>query len=88
MVVGDRVYVGSLDGNLYCLNANSGDINWKFKTDGPIRATPTIVDNRIYFPSCTGVYPIYLATPSPNGDFYCLNADTGSVIWHKEIPIH
>lgn len=86
MVVGSRVYVGSLDGNLYCLNANTGTEIWKFATEGPILATPTIVNNKIYFPSCTGGYPIPLTTPSPNGDFYCLDATSGSVIWHKEIP--
>jgi outer membrane protein assembly factor BamB len=86
MVVGDKVYVGSLDGNLYCLNANNGNVNWKFPTKGPILATPTIVDNKIYFPSSTGGYPVPLETPSPNGDFYCLDANSGSVVWHKEIP--
>jgi outer membrane protein assembly factor BamB len=86
MVVGSRVYVGSLDGNLYYLDTNNGNVIWKFQTEGPILATPTIVDNKIYFPSCTGGYPIPLQTPSPNGDFYCLDANSGSVIWHKEIP--
>ncbi len=86
MVVGNKVYVGALDGNLYCLDANNGNAVWKFKTNGPILATPTIVDGKIYFPSCTGGYPIYLAAPSETGDFYCLNADSGSVIWHKAIP--
>ncbi len=86
MVVGTRVYVGSLDGNLYCLNTNNGNVIWKFQTEGPILATPTIVGNKIYFPSCTGGYPIPLQTPSPNSDFYCLDATTGQIVWHKEIP--
>lgn len=86
MVVDNRVYVGALDGNLYCLDANSGNTIWKFQTQGPILATPTIVDGRIYFPSCTGGYPIYLAAPSPYGDFYCLDANNAAVIWHKQIP--
>jgi outer membrane protein assembly factor BamB len=86
MVVGDRVYVGALDGNLYCLNTNNGNEIWKFSTQGPILATPTIVDNKIYFPSSTGGYPIPLASSPANGDFYCLDANSGSVIWHNEIP--
>jgi outer membrane protein assembly factor BamB len=86
MVVGNRVFVGALDGNLYCLDTNTGNQIWKFTTQGPILATPTIVDNKLYFPSCTGGYPIPLVTPSPNGDFYCLDANSGSVIWHNEIP--
>lgn len=86
MVVGNNLYVGALDGNLYKLNTNTGNIIWNFETDGPILATPTIIDGRIYFPSSTGGYPIYLTPPSPHGDFYCLDANSGSVIWQKEIP--
>ena len=88
MVVGDSVFVGSLDGNLYKLNTNTGNIIWKFETDGPILATPTIVDNKIYFPSCTGGYPIPLTPPSPTGDFFCLDANSGSIIWQKKIPYY
>ena len=88
MVVGSNVYVGALDGNLYKLNANTGNVIWKFETDGPILATPTIVDNKIYFPSCTGGYPLYLGNTSPTGDFFCLDANSGSVIWEKEIPYY
>jgi len=76
IVVGGRVYVGSLDGNLYCLNANTGSIIWKFQTGGPIQATPTIVNNEIYMPS---------STPIPNGTVYKLDIN-GNVIWQKEFP--
>jgi outer membrane protein assembly factor BamB len=77
MVIGNKVYVGALDGNVYCLNANSGSVIWKFQTGGEILATPTIVDNAIYVPSCT---------PIPNGSLYKLDANDGSVIWNVNIP--
>jgi len=64
IVVGGRVYVGSLDGNLYCLNANTGTVIWKFQTGGPIQATPTIVNDEIYIPA---------STPIPNGTLYKLD---------------
>lgn len=76
MVVGDRVYVGALDGNLYCLDTNSGNVIWEFQTGGPIQATPTIVDNEIYIPT---------STPIPNGTLYKLDIN-GNVIWQKEFP--
>ncbi len=76
IVVGGRVYVGSLDGNLYCFNANSGAVIWKFQTGGPIQATPTIVNNEIYIPS---------STPIPNGTVYKLDIN-GNVLWQKEFP--
>jgi outer membrane protein assembly factor BamB len=86
MVVEGRVYVGSLDGNLYCLDANSGNIIWAYQTDGPIYAAPAVVDNAVYFPSTRGGYPVGWGPEVTEGDFYKLNAITGSVIWHKEIP--
>ncbi len=76
MVLNDRVYVGSLDSNLYCLNAKDGSVIWKFKTTGAILATPTIYNNEIFVPSCN---------PGTNGDFYKLDLN-GNVLWHKEIP--
>lgn len=76
MFVEGKVYVGSLDGNLYCLDANSGNVTWKFQTGGPIVATPTIVGNAIYIPSCT---------PIPNGKFYKLDLN-GNVVWNLTIP--
>jgi outer membrane protein assembly factor BamB len=61
MVVGNEVYVGSLDGNLYSLSTSSGNIIWKFQTGGQILATPTIVDGAIYVASCNpGTYGIFL----------------------------
>lgn len=85
-VVGSNVYVGSLDGNLYCLDANTGNVLWKFPTNGPIFATPAVADNAVYFTSSAGGYPIGFNPPSPNGDLYKLNANSGSVIWHNSIP--
>jgi outer membrane protein assembly factor BamB len=69
--------VGALDGNLYCLDANSGSVTWKFQTGGPIQATPTIVDNAVYVAS---------STPVPDGTLYKLDASDGSVIWNVAIP--
>jgi outer membrane protein assembly factor BamB len=76
MVLNDKVYVGALDGNLYCLDANSGAVAWKFKAGLVVQATPTIVDNTIYLPA---------STPSPNGTVYKLDLN-GNVIWQKSIP--
>ena len=77
IVVGGKVYVGSLDGNLYCLDANSGAVLWEFQTGGQILATPAVDDNAVYICSCT--QPV-------NGTVYKLDANTGSVIWQLGIP--
>ena len=76
MVLGDRVYVGALDGNLYCLDANSGTVVWKYQTGGAITAAPAIADGAIYVSS---------NTPKPNGALYKLDL-SGKVIWNINIP--
>ena len=43
-VVDGAVYFGSGDGNLYSLDANSGELRWKFKTGDVVHASPAIVD--------------------------------------------
>jgi outer membrane protein assembly factor BamB len=75
-VFNNRVYVGALDGNLYCLDADTGAVIWQFAAGLHIMATPTIVDNAIYIPVTTEV---------PNGTVYKLDM-AGNVIWQKEIP--
>ncbi|MFB3890355.1 MAG: PQQ-binding-like beta-propeller repeat protein [Candidatus Bathyarchaeia archaeon] len=74
-VVGSKVYVGSLDGKLYCLDANSGSIIWTIQTTGAILCNPTYVaGDGLYFASVDGFV-------------YKANADTGSVIWNVSTPI-
>jgi outer membrane protein assembly factor BamB len=75
-VYNDKVYVGTLDGNLYCLDMKTGAVSWKYQTGGPILAAVTIADNAIYVPS---------STDSPNGTFYKLDL-SGNLIWKKSIP--
>ena len=43
-VVDGAVYFGSGDGNLYSLDANSGELRWKFKTGDVVHASPAIVN--------------------------------------------
>jgi len=84
----DRVFLGSDDGHLYCLAAQSGRLLWKFRAvpsgrkilgDGrlisvwPVRGGPALHDGKIYF--AAGVFPF-------EGVFlYSLDAETGSVVW-------
>jgi outer membrane protein assembly factor BamB len=53
------VYFGSSDGNLYALNAATGSLKWKFKTDGIIHTSPGIYNGIVYVGSWdTYVYAI------------------------------
>jgi hypothetical protein len=87
----DRVYFGSDDGRLYCLNAADGSVRWTFTAvpsarqllgNGrmisvwPVRGGPVLRDGRLYF--AAGVWPF-------EGVFvYALDAETGNVIWRND----
>ncbi len=62
------VYIGSDDGNLYAVDATSGQQRWMQATGGPVAATPAVVDGRAY----VGSY---------DGKFYAFNAKTGALLW-------
>jgi outer membrane protein assembly factor BamB len=63
-----HVYFGSADGHLYCLDAKDGSLVWSFKTDDSLKATPTIVGNR-------------LIASGLDHYIYCLDARDGTLIW-------
>ena len=67
-VSGDRVYFGSADSYLYCLDKRDGSLIWKFKAEDSLKATPTIAGDRII---ASGL----------DHYIYCLNAQDGSLIW-------
>jgi len=68
-VVADcKVYVGSRDGNLYCLNAENGNLIWNYTTSYNVYSSPVVADGKVY-------------VGSDDGNLYCLNAEDGSFIW-------
>lgn len=70
------VYFGSGDGNLYALDAASGQLKWKFATGNVVHSSPAISDGIVYF----GSWDSYL---------YALDAVTGGEKWRfktKEDP--
>lgn len=87
----DKVYFVSDDGYLYCLRAADGKLLWKFRAapserkvlgNGrlismwPARGAPVIADGQIYF--AAGIWPFM-------GVFiYCLDAETGKVVWEND----
>jgi len=51
---GGRIYFGSVDGFLYCLDAENGNLIWKFQTDGAITGTPFLAEDIVYIGSTDG----------------------------------
>lgn len=63
-----KVFVGSNDENVYCLNADTGELIWSFKTWGIVHSSPAVSDAKVYIGSW-------------DDRIYCLDADTGELIW-------
>ncbi len=73
--VGGRVFFGSsVDHNLYCSDAASGELLWSFYTEGPIRLAPTVWQGKVYF-------------GSDDGFAYCLSVEDGSVVWKDQASL-
>src|SRR4029077_12120319 len=52
----------------FCLDAATGDVLWKFKANGPISGSPTVVAGRVYFATLAG-------------RTYALDARNGALSW-------
>jgi len=68
-VVYGKVYVGSHDHKVYCLNASTGAQVWNYTTGGYVVSSPAVADGKVYVGSAD--YKVY-----------CLNALTGAHIWN------
>jgi eukaryotic-like serine/threonine-protein kinase len=62
------VYFGSGDGNVYALDAASGELKWKFRTGDVVHASPAYADGTLYF----GSWDSY---------FYAVDAESGREKW-------
>lgn len=68
VVVGDVVYVGSTDSNLYAINVDDGSVRWKFKSKGRVNSSPAVAAGVVYFESY-------------DSNFYAVDAATGKEKW-------
>lgn len=68
IIIEDRLFIGTEDGYLICLNNLSGEEVWRFKVEGEVKSTPAYKDGKLYFGS---------------GDSYLYSLDekTGKLIW-------
>jgi eukaryotic-like serine/threonine-protein kinase len=68
VVFGGTVYVGSSDGHLYALHAQSGRLSWRFDAHSAITSSPAVDDGSVFF-------------QSHDGTVYALRRSTGSLRW-------
>lgn len=68
VAAGGLVFHGGIDGKLRAIDAETGEIAWTYLTAGPIRASATVWNGRVYI-------------GSGDGFVYCLEAATGKPLW-------
>ncbi len=69
VVAGRMLLVASMvNDSLTAYDTRTGEQQWRFYTDGPIRLAPAVFEGRVYF-------------GSDDGRLYCLDAQTGQEHW-------
>ncbi len=76
-VFGGRVFVGSADGTVYSLNAQTGCVYWTLKAAEGVRTAIIIANNgqAAYFGDL-------------QGNMYAVNATTGALLWKTRVDDH
>jgi outer membrane protein assembly factor BamB/tRNA A-37 threonylcarbamoyl transferase component Bud32 len=65
------LYVGSMDWNVYALDARTGWSVWRYRAGGPIVSSPTLMNGVVYIGSA-------------DKNMYALDARNGRVLWNYE----
>jgi polyvinyl alcohol dehydrogenase (cytochrome) len=78
-VAGNRVFVGTLAGDVYAIDAITGCIHWAFRATAGVRSGVTIGD-------ASGVPAIFFGDRSAN--MYALNAASGELLWETRPVEH
>ena len=72
LALGDRLYLGSLDKNFYCVSTKKGDIEWRWKTGAYVVGVPAIDTRTVYFVSLDNV-------------LRALDRNSGSMRWSRSM---
>ncbi len=68
IVLNDRVIVGSTAGDLFCLDAEHGEVLWRVHLGEPISYQPAVAYGRVYVPTATGtLYAIETGSDTDDG---------------------
>ncbi len=83
VVVGDRLYVSSVTGRIFALDARSGCTYWSFDADAPVKTALTIG-------ALGNATPIRNAAffGDMSGSVYAVDAKTGQLVWKVKADSH
>jgi len=79
-VAGGRLFLGSHEGGIYALDAQTGCAHWKFPSPAAVRGAILIA------PRDTGGFVLYAGDRSAH--MYALDADTGELLWQRKVDDH
>ena len=80
VVVGDRLYVATAEGDVFSLDAKTGCVHWTFQTEAGVRSAINIGK------AATGKLFAYFGDQSAN--VYAVDAETGRQAWKTKIEDH
>lgn len=82
-VYGDRLFVGSMGGAVFALNAESGCSYWSFKTEGGVRSAISVAEIEHEGETRTAVF-----FNDQRAMAYAVDAETGEQIWAVKVDDH
>ncbi len=68
IAAGGIIFVAGSDGVVRAIDAQNGRLRWQYVTAGPIKAAPTVWEDRLF-------------VGSGDGNVYALEADSGRLLW-------
>src|ERR1051326_8528524 len=80
-VVGGRIFIGSMNGTVYSLDAKTGCTYWTYRAQAPVRAATTVGMRRTA--SGERAYTVYVGDAAAH--VYALDAQTGDLLWAHKI---
>lgn len=83
-VVGSTVYVGSYDGHVYAVAADTGMVRWKTLLKQPVYASPAVADGRVYV-CCVGEQGPREKEKQASCRFVCLETSSGKEVWNQPL---
>jgi len=68
VIIGSTLYIGSGDGNVYAIDANTGMVRWRHATGGAVASTPAVANDLVF-------------VNGNDGRFRALRAADGGLAW-------
>jgi len=82
LIFGGRVFVGSMNGKLYSLDAKTGCVHWRFDYKGGARASMSVAAD----PKAPSKYAVFLG--DDRQVLRALDAGSGKVLWETKVFNH